>query len=153
MDVTGARIDVTPRSPPFVVEVEGTQVPPTSIEDASHRIVETTGKIVWTGARTDVTPRSPPFVVEVEGTQVPLTRIEDTSHRIVETTGKIVWTGARTDVTPRSPPPAVLVGEEAATAVALLVAGTQVPLTRIEETSHRIVETTGKIVWTGATWR
>jgi len=97
-----------------------------------------------------VTPRSPPFVVEVEGTQVPPTRIDEASHRIVETTGKIVWTGARTDVIPRSPPPDVLVGEEAATTVVLLVAGTQVPPTRIEDTSHRIVETTGKIVWTGA---
>ncbi|KAK4903973.1 hypothetical protein LTR49_026498, partial [Elasticomyces elasticus] len=61
---TGARMDVTPRSPPPVevgpVEVEGTQVPPTRMEDTPQRIGETTGKIVSTGARMDVRPRSPP---------------------------------------------------------------------------------------------
>ena len=92
IEVTGADVEETTEVV-AVVLVERTQVPPTSMEDASHRIVETTCKIDVTGDRIDVTPRSPP--VEVEGTQVPPTSIEDASHRIVETTGKIDVTGAR----------------------------------------------------------
>ncbi|TKA32193.1 hypothetical protein B0A54_14957, partial [Friedmanniomyces endolithicus] len=125
VEVTDANVEVMTEVV-AVVLVDGTQVPPTSIEDASHRIVETTGKTDVTGARIDVTPRSPP--VEVEGTQVPPTSTEDAPQRIVETTGKIDVTGARIDVMPSRPP--------------VEVEGTQVPPTSTEDAPQRIVETT-----------